>query len=672
MPILVSRNTIKLAAGASATDDYYLDHKVILTRIDALGKQTVQTKEIVDYQGSTRIAVIDGLWDAEYTPAPGDTVQIVPKYPDARVSINPAIQSLDYITSKTYGRGLDARKDLKLDTWLNSARICDTRSDIYVKYTGTAPTVGSVYGYNDPGIFLGKVAEVINGYVRFTEVIGKLSYKWNNWRDYRAGTLVYHQTRLYAVDAGGIKTAEPTHTSGTVEGLRLLNSTVLTLHSGPGVATIALSVDGNPIRFEKDGAPVSGYTLYDSDGVDYHKLIGWNSPDQREVTRHQTNLSVDTSLPLFDNMNSMLEHFGGILRYSGDKYVLEVEERADTIANTSDEPRNITEDHIIGKISISDDGIRSSYNSLTVAYSDPSNKFEARNISFFNSEYLKADRNVPKKGNLTIPGVTNYYNARILADKYLTRSRYGVSISLNIAPRGILLLAGKVIQLQYPRYGWINKKFRIENLTHNDDCTVDIVATEYDDSFYVISNIAKQPGTGLAGATAMTTISPPSALTATNVNLGNELVSAVELNWVDNPAAASSNVSTEIYASYSPYIELEIDTVTDGKTLITTSNHGMNVGQAISVPVSGYNLIGDQLYYIKTIPAANSFTLAPTRGGAEITNLVNTGNNFKIFTAIIIGNVNPPRTSFVDKDIFDITGTRVEKYYWLRYRINQQ
>ena len=49
---------------------------------------------------------------------------------DKKVSINPALQLLDYIQSERYGRGLDLTKDIKLSTFQQTARACDTRSDI--------------------------------------------------------------------------------------------------------------------------------------------------------------------------------------------------------------------------------------------------------------------------------------------------------------------------------------------------------------------------------------------------------------------------------------------------------------------------------------------------------------------------------------------------------------
>lgn len=672
---LTSRNSIKLVAAASAVDDYYVGRLVELTRVDTLGKKTVQRKQITDYVASTKIATIDGLWDLDFHPKVGDTYNILPKDTDGRISTNPAIQALDYITSVTYGRGLNAQKDLKLDTWLDSARVCDSRSDIYVEFlTGAAPTIGDIYILGSAGIWQGEVAQIIGTYIRFTNVIGKLSYKWRDWRTYVVGQLIYEGVNLYEVTSAGVITTQPTHTSGTVGNLTFLSAKDITKVTGAGPVTIALSVGGNPVRFKKNGIGASGYSLYDSDGVNYFRLLGWDVNEQRSVTRHQTNISIDTSLPLFDNMNSLLQHFGGILRYSGDKYVLEVEQLEGAIATDSNEPRNITSDSIIGRISLSDDGIRNAYNSLTASYTEPSNKFEARNVSFFNSEYLKADRNVPKKGSLTIPGITNYYNARMLADKFLTRSRYGLTVTMNIAPKGILLLPGKVVQVQYPRYGWVNKKFRIENLTHNDDCTVDIVANEYDDSFYSISNVSRAPTTAPAstgGNTGMTTLSAPSGLVTTNNTAGNEQISSIDLTWQNASSYDSGSVVTQIYASLSSNLFVEIDSVTGGQTLTTIQNpHGLVVGETIRPTSTQGVLTENTSYYIKSV-TANTFTLSLTKNGATLTTLTNTTTNFFMLTATVIAEVPTTTTSYTDSDISNLTGSRVQKYYWLRYKIDE-
>lgn len=689
MTIAISKNTIKLPAAASATNDYYINHDIIVSRLFKDGREKVVRKTIKKYDGATKIATIEGLWDNDFIPGyylptveiqdkiqRNDTFEVVPTLADNRVSINTAIQALDYISSNRYGRGLDSLKDLNLPSWLEAGRDCDAQSDVTVEITSaTFPLVGDVYRYPATGNILwqGTVAEtytaavagVSKKFVKFTNVIGKLTNKWNSWKSLPANAVVYHNIEGYTTN-GGVKTTAPTHTSGTVNGLTRITTLTLNRSAGTGTATLTLPVGGNPpnpVRSAKGGSYASGYSLYDADDVDYWRYQGWDSHDQRWVTRHQTNLMIDTSLPLFDNMNSLLDHFGGMLRYNGGKYYLEVEKAESAISNSPVEIRNINDDYIIGSIKISDNGIRAAYNSLTVAYADPANKFEARNISFFNSNYLKEDKNVPKKGNLSIPGITNYYNARLVADKFLTQSRYGLTINFNMSPRGALLLAGRVIQLNIPRYSWVNKKFRIENLTHNRDCSVDIVATEYDDSFYSVAAIRRQPATGLAGEARLTTMGPPTDLRASNT--GN--VGGVELVWSNDPAANASHVSTEVYVSYSPKLFIQATGINNN--IFTSTAHGLRDGQTITSRAGVYGLIDGKTYYVKLVDA-NQFKLSNTKNGTDLTFTNASGQALSFLTATIIANVPAPENTYFDAFIDGDTSQTI-KYYWVRYKVTQ-
>ncbi|RZK44925.1 MAG: hypothetical protein EOO61_02000 [Hymenobacter sp.] len=667
---LVRRNVITLPTGSNATNGYYNGFLVTLTRSDLnTGRRTVQTKKIIDYNGANRIATIDGLWDYGFHPKNGDTISLTPAYADSRVSINPAMQTMDYVCSTTYGRGLDPLKDLHFESWLNTARVCDQQSNVTVKAAGAVTGVnpGDTYRYPSTGniIWQGTVVGTLNGYIEFSNVIGKLSNAWNSWKSYKVGELVYSENRLYTVTGAGVKTTKPVHT-GEVNGLKLLTGVAITKVGG---SDLALVFDGNPVRAEKDGATIPGYSLYDADGIDYWRMIGWDEFSQRYVTQHQTNLVIDTSQSLFDNVNSLLEHFGGIMRYSAGKYYLEIEEAEGPISEDDLEARNITPDHIIGKIRISDEGIRSSFNSLTASYADPANKFESRNISFFNSDYLKSDKGIPKKGNLTIPGVTNYYNTRLLADRFLNRSRFGLTVSFNMSPRGTILLAGQVIQLQYPRYSWDNKKLRIINLTHQEDATVDIVAEEYDDSFYGLSNISKQAGSGLAGNNALLTgIGAPTNLRTTNIDNGDETVSGIEITWTNSVAANTRNVSTELYSSYSNNLYVQIKSIS-GNTITTVQNpHNLKVGELIT-SLSTIAGLESKSYFIKEIKSSNQFTISESKGGTLKSLTDNSDVGTYMQTANLTATIATPANSFVDT--FAGVDGRVVKYYWVRHKVIQ-
>jgi hypothetical protein len=443
----------------------------------------------------------------------------------------------------------------------------------------------------------------------------------------------------------------------------------------------------NPVQDLRGSVKISGYSLYDSDGIDYWRYIGWDGHEQRYVTRHQGNLIVDTSVPLFDNINNLLEHFGGILRYSAGKYSLTIEEAEGSIENAESEVRNITSDFTIGRVRLNDEGLRSSFNSLTVAYADPSNKFEARNISFFNSEFLKADRNVPKKGNVSIPGVTNYYNARLLADKFLVKSRYGLTISFNMSPRGLLLNAGTVIQVQNSRYGWIDKKFRIENLTHNTDCTVDVVAKEYDDKFYVISNVSQPPSVGKAAESDISTNLNPSGLTATSIASENETYGGIEVRW-NSLSTADPTVETELYGSFKSKLMITATSIISGSTIDFGGPHGLEVGDEI-VSKSGLNgLQANRTYFVVLVPSPNTIKISTEAGGAILSLASATGLSLKFLTGSIVATLPITMNSYIDvisnsSYVEDPLATvpptpeelaeleRVRKWYWIRNKITK-
>jgi hypothetical protein len=668
--VLVSKNSVALSSGASAVDGYYNGYIITLSKYNPVtDKQVVQTRIIEDYKGSTKQAIIKDVWDPELAPAVGDSIVITPPYTDKRVSINPAMQTMDYVTSVTYGRGLHPTKDLNLPSWLASAGKCDTQSNVTVHYTNAVtPTVGNVYKWPSSGdlVWQGQVIGADAGYVEFEKIIGKLTHAWNSWKIFVVNELIHTDNRLYKVTVEGVKTTVPTHTSGTTNGLEFV-SAGLSLVSTTGGPSLTLAFDGNPVRAVKKGVQISGYSLYDCDEVNYWRYLGWDEFSQRCVTRHQTNLSVDTSLPLFDNTNSLLEHFGGIMRYSAGKYYLDVEELAPVITTADNEVRNISSDHIIGKIRLTDEGTRGSFNSLTASFADPANKFEAKNINFFNSDFLKVDRNVPKKGNLSVPGITNYYNTRILADKFLNKSRFGLSISFNMAPRGLLLLAGTVVQLQYPRYGWVNKKFRISTITHQEDTTVDIVAEEYDDSFYIISNLSRQAGTGNGGTGITTAIGSPTNLTASNIDNGDEISAGINITWTNNPETNIDNVFTEIYSSTSTKFYLTIDNISSN-TLLTIIPHELKVNEMITSKVTLNGLENEKTYYVLSVPSPTEFIISETKGGSVKTLTDGTSLGAIIQTSNLIAVLPLPSNSFIDT-LGNMLGGRISKYYWVRHRV---
>ena len=144
------------------------------------------------------------------------------------------------------------------------------------------------------------------------------------------------------------------------------------------------------------------------------------------VTRHQLNTTVDTKKPVFNNVNAFLKQFNGILSYQAGKYTLMVETKTDPISSSvsggyEQNARYITNEDILGSVNIKDAGPKKSYNSLEATIADPAIKWNDRQISFYDSDYLKQDRGIKKEGRIVVSAVTNYHNARISIENYLRK-----------------------------------------------------------------------------------------------------------------------------------------------------------------------------------------------------------------------------------------------------------
>ena len=555
---------------------------------------------------------------------------------DRRASTNPAMQLLDYMTSRRYGKDLDITDDMDLTSFKNVANSCDTRSDVSIIASGsmsTLPTAGAVYKVTDGSgnhVASGRVKSVVastNGSgvptITFDNVSGKFVRRYYDYVSYTAGDIIYHTdsnvTRFYEVESNGFVTTAPTHTntSGFTSGTKQLSNVTFTKVSGTGDSSFNMNL-----------FTVPKYSLYDSDFVKYWRYLGWEHHEQTWVTRHQTSHIIDTNKSLFDNVNMMLAHFNGILSYANGKYVLDIETAtsAPTASVTNgiqSNPEYIDKNDIIGTISLVDNSSRQSRNTIKSSIFDPQNNWGSRSVTFFNSDFLKADRNVVKTGNSVVTGITNYYNARILIEKELIQSRFSKEITFTLGPRGLLLKAGQVISITYSPFNFTNKRFRIENLTFQANCNVQVKAKEYDDSVYVISTQRKQE-TRIDGVGSDIQLTPPgtaSSLSATNSSSANAVAGDIILSWSNPSDFHEPSDSTEIWVS---------DSATNSsrtllRTLDNTTSFEFSLGEA-----------GTKYFWVRTkrkttrSPASNeTITLFsayhPTGNGVEGTADTGTG-----------------------------------------------
>ena len=532
---VIESRTIKLPSSASSSNDFYNNQIIEVTSGTGVGEK----RTIIDYNGSTKVATLRSNFI--HHPNSSSEYNISGRGKDLRSGNNPAMHTLDYLTAKTYGKGLTLN-DLSLETFNNAARTCDARSEITISTT-TSPTVGDEYFHTADGSASGAV--IARGTVKsvtatsthydvvLEDVHGQFQRLWSNWSYYEVGDIIFTEGdgNIFRVTSAGYIGTKPTNDN--TQGTTYINN--VTFYKTGATGTTLTSFYKKYLQ---------KHSLYNADFVKYWRWLGWAHDNQRWVTRHQMNSVVETTSSLFENTNSMLEHYNGMLSYSNGKYELEIEAQEDTPADNG--VYHITQADIIGNLNVTDDPSRKSFNTINASVSDPGNKWSNTSVSFYNSNFVKADRNVVKTGNIKFSGITNYWNGRINAEKFLRESRFPLQISFTTMPKGILMKAGQILKIDYDRFGWNDKLFRIVDLDIQPDCLVKISAVEYNDDMYVISNARKTgvvnteiPGTALTGSPGA-----PTALTASTDKFGTTV-----LNWTRASTFVEATDVTEIWAS---------------------------------------------------------------------------------------------------------------------------
>ena len=626
-------------AGSDTT--MYDGKRLAITKTLDSGDQIIIERIVEDYKvvGGVKVFTVTSPFHVDELPKIGDTVTVDLGEKDVRATSNPAMILYDYMTNKRYGGAIDT-DIIDTDSFLLSAQTCDTPSDITVTFTGSVASVavGDVYKYNTSGItnanafWQGTVKSISTGNneVTFTNCIGKLTHKHNNWAHRNIGEVVW--------DPKGT-TSDPSNcrritTAGAQTDDYTSNSTPITTMpfarvSGSGPTALNAKTD--------IANPVTAYSLYDSDDVKYWKYLNWDSQDQRWVTRHQCNIEIDTSGPVFKTAQAIVDHFNGIITFAGGKYKLGVKTQRDTGVNIpADRPSHyIKEEDIIGKISIKDKGLSKAFNSLTANIKDPQNHFKQRAVNFFNSDYLKEDRGIVRSTNFGVDGITNYYNARMMVKQILDASRFNRSISFQMRPTGLNITPGEIIQVVNDSFGWAGKYFRVDNISITKDCLVNITASEHDDSVYLIpavrksafyvdpssERLAKIPSTPTGLGVASATVSSPNIVTW-NPSTGISNTNGYYEIWRKNSLSGNSSIAVTTHAELAGVVAAEKDHSTSNKPKF--------------VDIGFTNTAAATYYY--WVRAYNTLTLQTTGGGAGASknyySAFNANSNYDGLTAV--------------------------------------
>ena len=643
-------NIVKLDSNnafSNSATTLYNGKKLVITKTTDDGDKIEIERYIKSYVtdgGGNKYFVVSSPFLIKEIPELNDTITVDLGSKDRRATNNPAMMLYDYMTSKRYGAAVED-EDIDLDSFLLSAQVCDTNSDITVVMAANQVSglnTGAIYKYDTSGItnantyWRGTVKSISVGSgddkttVTFTDCIGKLTHKHNDWAYRNIGEMVWDPTKTDAYSLRRI-TANGVQSSFTASSS---DQTTIPLAKLSGTGPSSMNVDSSA------GNPVS-YSLYDSDDVKYWKYLGWDSQDQRWVTRHQCNIEIDTSGPVFSTAQAIIDHFNGVISFSEGKYKLSVKtQRDDTITISSDRPSHyIQQEDIIGRINIKDKGLSKAYNSLTANIKDPQNNFAQRSVNFFDSKYLKEDRGIVRSTNFGVDGITNYYNARILVKQILDSSRFNRTISFKMRPTGLNIIPGEIIQIVEPEYGWTGKYFRVETVSMQQDCLVSITAEEHQDSVYLIPALRKSAF--FIDSSSERTAKIPSA--PTNVTVTTASASSPNIvTWHPSVGISTTSGHYEIWKANSLNTDSPPAAVTSHAELVATipaeSTHNNSSNKPQFADIGFTNTVAQTYRY--WVRAYNTLTLQTTSGSSSPKNYYSPFNANSAYNGVTVASAS--------------------------------
>ena len=227
---------------------------------------------------------------------------------------------------------------------------------------------------------------------------------------------------------------------------------------------------------------------------------------------------IDTSKKAIDNVKEFVRGSRAYLNFSGGVYNVLVE----TSGSAS---ITLTEDNIIGGISVKSKNKNSRYNRVIVNFTNPDKNYQSDTAQFPPVDETgldSADQHATMKtadGGLLLEGrfdfamLTSPYQAQEMAEIILRRSRSSLDISLTADATALDLAVGDIVNITHATPSFSAKAFRVQGMNVNSNHTVSLQCSEHQDSFYTFGTqqeVASIPTTTLPNPFV---IQPPASVT---------------------------------------------------------------------------------------------------------------------------------------------------------------
>ena len=231
---------------------------------------------------------------------------------------------------------------------------------------------------------------------------------------------------------------------------------------------------------------------------------------------------VDTSKKAIDIVKDFIRGSRSYLNFSAGKYNILVE-------TTGSASITLTEDNIIGGISVSSKSKNSRYNRVIVNFINPDKNYQSDTAQFppvdetglavaDQHETMKtADGGILLEGRFDFSMFTSPYQAQEMAEIILRRSRSSLDINLRADATALDLSVGDIVNVTHATPSFSAKPFRVQGIAINADHTINLQCSEHQDAFYTFGlqlEVALIPDTNLPN---------PFLLQAPSIEVADEL-----------------------------------------------------------------------------------------------------------------------------------------------------
>ena len=322
-----------------------------------------------------------------------------------------------------------------------------------------------------------------------------------------------------------------------------------------------------------------------------------------------TNVVLDTSKSLFDNLNILLLGCRGFLPYSQGQYRLKID-------GSRSSEFTFTTDTIIGGIAIKGESKEDKFNRVTVKFPNPDANWQPDTAiwppagSTEETTYLAEDGGVLLHEEIELDAITNYYQARDLARVILLRSRNAITCAIKTTSEALQLEVADVVSITHPTPGWTAKPFQVVGMQLAEDGTVDLALLEYDSTIYTWEEGTEQtayPDTSLPDPFTVATVSNITVTETTTLGSDGTVIPTGFIQW---------DVSYDkLVNNYEIQYKLTSETDAEFKSIFTSLNkyefYNAEVGISVTIRIRAINSLNVKGAFATTTFTVNGDTTAP-------------------------------------------------------------